>query len=320
MVKLLKHAGRCTGRYLVLAALTTTLVACGGSSGDSTTVDSQDLDNDGIPNDEDDDDDGDGILDSIDSFVDRDLDGFDDIIGDQDLDNDGILNKDDEDADGDGLLDNVEDTFVDLNADGLDDLTGLTETGPDDGFEEVTADNQCGVEEGSDNSSANANWDDNCYIQREGTFGNGQFADSLYAAGVQRVSWCAGFDGNTTASSYAAFADGEYGPSSETSMQRYQSDRGLVDDGIVGASTWAALQSEVSRIGDPGTFNAESVAYDAYGFAEGRCAGIILFYQEVSLNADGISTDLGGWELAKNQPNESQRIPFSIALPFGQLD
>lgn len=319
MVKLLKHAGSCTGRFLVLATLTTTLVACGGSSGDSTDVDSQDLDNDGIPNDEDDDDDDDGILDSIDSFVDRDGDGFDDIIGEQDFDNDGVINRLDFDADDDGI-DDLEDPFVDLNADGLDDLTGLAESEPDDGFEEVTAENQCGVEEGTDNSSVNPNWNDNCTIQREGTFGNGQFADSLYAVGVQRVSWCAGFDGNSVVASYTAFADGEYGPSSETSMQAYQSDRGLVDDGVVGANTWASLETEITRLGDPGTFNAESVAYDAYGFAEGRCAGIVLFYQEVTLNADGINSDLGGWELAKNQPNEDQRIPFSIAPPFGQLD
>lgn len=320
MVKLLKRAGSRTGRYLVLATLTTTLVACGGgSSGDSTDSDfdigSQDLDNDGIPNDEDDDDDGDGILDSIDPSVDRDGDGIDDIIGEQDLDGDGIVNRLDLDADGDDI-DDFEDPFVDLDANGLDDQTGL----PDDGFEAVTDTNQCGSEMGTDNSSSTATWDDNCFIQREGTFGNGQFADSLYAAGVQRISWCAGFDGNNVVSSYTVFADGEYGPNSEASMQQYQSARGLVDDGIVGGSTWGSLQSEITRLGDPGLFDADGVAFDAYGFDEGRCAGTILFYQQVTLAEDGISTILGGWEMARNEPNEDQRIPFSIALPFGQLD
>ena len=302
MVKLLKHAGSCTGRYLVLATLTTTLVACGGSSGDSTD---QDLDGDGIP-------------DSIDPFVDLDQDGFDDIIGEQDFDNDGVINRLDFDADGDGI-DDLEDAFVDLNADGLDDLSGAPEAEPDAEFAEVTDDNQCGSEQGTDNSSANASWDDNCTIQRADSFGDGQFADSLYAAGVQRVVWCAGFDGTTLASSYIAFADGEYGPNSEAATELYQDDRGLVDDGIVGPASWASLQSEITRLGEPGTLNAEGVAFDAYGFDEGRCAGIILFFQEVTSGDDGISVVMGGWELARNQPNELERIPFSIALPFGQL-
>ena len=307
MVKLLKHAGRCTGRYIVLATLSTTLVACGGSSGDTTPADDQDLDNDGIPDD-------------IDPFVDLDMDGFDDIIGEQDFDNDGVINRLDFDADNDGI-DDLVDPFVDLNADGLDDLTGDPEEAsePDDGFEEITADNPCGVEEGTDNSSVNAAWNDNCTIQREGTFGNGQFADSLYAVGVQRVVWCAGFDGNTAASSYIAFADGEYGPNSEAATQNFQNDRGLVDDGIVGPGTWGALRSEISRVGAPGVFDTGTVTFDAFGFNEGRCAGIILFYQEVTLNEDGVTTELGGWELARNQPNEAQRIPYSIDLPFGQL-
>ena len=323
MVKLLKHTGRCTGRYLVLATLTTTLVACGGSSGDSTIIGDQDLDSDGIPNSEDDDDDGDGVLDSIDSFVDRDGDGFDDIIGAQDLDNDGIVNSMDFDADGDGV-DDFEDPFVDLNADGLDDDSGLaeSETGPDDEFEAVTALNPCGSEEGEDldNNSATVIWGDNCTIERANSFGNGQFADSLYTVGVQRVVWCAGFDGDTPpVGSYIDFADGEYGPNSEAATQQYQSDRGLVADGIVGPASWGELQEEITRLGEPGTFNAEGVAFDAYGFDEGRCADIILFFQEVTPGDDGISVVEGGWELARNQPNELERIPFSIALPFGQL-
>lgn len=326
MVKLLKHAGRHTGRYIVLAALTTTLVACGGSSGD-TDLDSQDLDGDGIPNSEDPDADNDGILDIEDEFVDLDSDGFDDLEPLQDLDNDGIPDQDDEDADGDGLLDaGLDDKFVDINQDGLDDLTGEPDPDLTASFPEVTTDAPCGGEAGTDANSSNASWDDNCLIRRSDVEGEGQFADSLYAAGVQRVVWCAGHDGNSVVDSYTAFADGEYGPSSEAALKKFQAadPNPIGDDGQVGQRTWAKLQAAIVRLA-PGELatNADgtgSSARDSYGFEEGRCADIVLFYQDVTLNAQTQEITEGGWRLAKNAPNTADSVPFSIALPFGQLD
>lgn len=299
MVKLLTHAGRCTGRYLALAALTTTLVACGGSSGDSTDLDS---DGDGIPDIDDSDADGDGI---------------DDIIGEQDLDGDGIPNKDDLDADNDGLLDaGLDDKFVDLDGDGFDDVTGLAE-GPAN-FEAITADAPCGGEDGTDAYSVDASWDNNCLIRRSNVIGEGQFADSLYAVGVQRVVYCSGFGSGDT---YADFADGEYGPLSEQALQEFQASQPnpISDDGQVGPQTWAKLQNALVRlvaplIRDDGTFPP-----DEYGFETGRCAGVSLFYQSGTFDTATQTRVEGGWRLVKNAPS-TESIPFSIDPPFGRLD
>ncbi|MFK7994918.1 MAG: hypothetical protein AB8B87_12320 [Granulosicoccus sp.] len=324
MVKLLMHAGRCSGRYLALAALTTTLVACGGSSGDddSTTGGGADFDNDGIPDSEDSDADGDDIEDLLDPFVDLDNDGFDDVIGEQDLDGDLIANKDDSDADGDGLDDfaMVEgqrlDRFIDLNGDDLDDATGLRE-GPAN-FDTITEDAPCGGESGSDAYSVNANWDDNCLIRRSNVIGEGQFADSLYAVGVQRIVFCSGFGGTDT-DTYATFADGEYGPLSEQAMQQFQASEPdpISDDGQVGPQSWSKLQSAITRLSAGEVVNGATT--DVYGFDEGRCAGIPLFYQSGALDEASQTIVQGGWRLVKNAPS-TESIPFSIDPPFGRLD
>ncbi len=341
MVKFLTFTRKSAGRYFALAALTTTLVACGGSSsGDAPDLDGQDLDGDGIANSEDTDADGDGIEDDIDDFVDLDQDGFDDIIGLMDLDQDGILNKDDPDADGDFLADaelvNFDtgerlDKFVDLNQDGRDDQSNLTEGEAN--FSVITAERPCGGETGSDAYSENATWDDNCQIRRSSV--GGLFADSLYAAGIQRITWCAGFDGTTAVATLEAFSDGEFGPNSEASLKAFQSATSipnseplaagvapfaqLVDDGSVGPQTWAKLQKAITRLQQGQLGPNNTVGPDSYGFALGRCANIPLFYQEVTLQADGITTELGGWRLARNRPNEGASIPFSIDAPFGRL-
>lgn len=283
MVKLISRTGSRASRYIAIAALTTLLASCGGGSGagdidaDTIPVGERDLDGDTIINDLDDDDDGDGESDLVDLFTDRDGDGLDD---------DSFLNEVDATA-----------SLVDGDNDG-------------DGFPDVTEAAVCGGENGSDNNSSNNSWDDNCVIKRSTE--NGQFADSLFSVGIQRVVYCAGFG---TGANYAAFADGEYGPGSEAAVQEFQRAEGLTDDGVVGPRTWGRLQAQIT----PLDFGVIGTSPDSWGFTEGRCAGIVLFYQNTTAGADGASVVLGGWELARNAPNEDQRIPFSIASPFIDL-
>lgn len=264
--------GKQTGRYLLIATMSGLLASCGGSS-------STDADN-GVP------------------------------LGEQDADLDGIINDEDDDADGDSIPD-LSDNFVDLDGDGLDDITLLTEAEAEgditegDEFVEVSAQNPCGSESGSDNSSSTASWGDNCLVERSLT--GGQFADSLFAAGIQRVLYCSGFG---SASSYTAFADGEYGELSEAAAIEFQNAESLTPDGIVGSQTWARLQERVQLL-TPGVPGATP---DIYGFSSGRCEGIPMFYQEVSS-----ALVAGGWTLARNQPNESEEVPFSYEAPFNRL-
>jgi len=292
MVKLLTHAGRCTGRYLALTALTATLVACGGSTGD--TVDTGDDDGDGIPNSED---------------LDADGDGFDDVIGEQDLDGDGIINRLDIDADNDGITDSdPADGFVDLDGNGLDDVTSSSAA-------------QCGSESGTDAYSATPQWDDNCTIRR--TIDGGLFADSLYSVAVQRIVFCSGFGGNP-GDTYADFADGEYAQLSEDAMQQFQasSPGPITADGIVGPQSWGKLRSAISLLQQGQEIvdvagNA-SLSPDVYGFTTGRCANIPLFHQNMTLS--GNTRIEGGWRLVVNDPSLGVTTPMSIDLPFNLLD
>lgn len=169
----------------------------------------------------------------------------------------------------------------------------------------------CGDDGGSDNISFNSNWDDNCVIKR--TSLGGQFADSLYSVGIQRILFCTGF---ASGSDYRVFADGEYGPITEASVQQFQQSNFLVDDGIVSAQTWGGLQGQIVLLSF-GELGPEGVTRDTYGFSEGLCAGIPMFYQEVFLRGELI--ELGGWTLARNQPNAEEAIPFSTGIPFNQL-
>jgi len=162
MVRLISRVGGKASRYVTVLALAGFLASCGGGGGAA---------GDTVP------------------------------LGEQDFDLDGIPNAEDPDADGDGLNDLVADPFVDLDSDGFDDFSGASEaqaTGSgvegdndNDGFTDVDETNVCGGEGGSDNSSVNNPWDDNCFVRR--TSIGGQFADSLYAAGIQRVLFCEGF-------------------------------------------------------------------------------------------------------------------------------
>ena len=318
MVRYISQLSGNASRFLLIGVMAGALAGCGGSSGDTVPVGDRDLDEDGIENSVDDDDDGDGIPDRLDPFTDRDGDGVDDTpLGERDLDDDTIINDLDVDDDGDGIADLV-DPFTDRDGDGLDDTSGETEaeatnTNSDldgDGFTDVSDAAVCGSENGSDNNSSNNTWDDNCVVKRNSI--GGQFADSLFSVGIQRVVYCSGYG---TGENYGAFADGEYGPGTEAAVQEFQRAEGLVDDGIVGPITWGRLRQQIELL-TPGTFGTVP---DTYGFSNGRCAGIPMFYQFTTANTSGDGIVLGGWELARNAPNADLRIPFSYESPFGRL-
>lgn len=264
-MKMISRISSRVGSFVVVVAMSGLLVACGGGTS-----------GDGVPLDE------------------------------QDADNDGTINSQDADADGDGITDTL-DNFVDLDGDGLDDLSGETEAqanaGSGDNVDnsDVTETNPCGIESGTDNNSSTSTWGDNCYIRR--TSSGGQFADSFYAVGIQRVLFCEGYGSGDL----QTFADGEYGPISEAALKDFQRAEGLVDDGIVGAQTWARLQEKLDSLslGQPG------VTPDVFGFASGVCAGIPLFYQYTTVGTGAVAIP-GRWELSRNPPNTTQTVPFSI--------
>ena len=272
MARKFPRIGKQAGQLMLIASMTGLLAGCGGSS-------TGDEDGTTVP------------------------------LGEQDADNDGTINDEDDDADGDNIPD-LDDEFVDLDGDGRDDLTLLTEAelegdpGNEGEFVEVSAENPCGSESGTDNSSANASWNDNCVVERSLT--GGQFADSLFAVGIQRVLYCSGFG---DASSYIAFADGEFGELSEEATIDFQNAESLTPDGIVGRETWGRLQTRLELLALAGADETR----DTYGFTSGRCADIPLFYQEY------INSEAGGWTLARNQPNEAEEVPFSYELPFNRL-
>jgi peptidoglycan hydrolase-like protein with peptidoglycan-binding domain len=199
--------------------------------------------------------------------------------------------------------------LADENNNGISDCTELV-VEPDGSLSWPPA---CLGEPGTDQNSSTPNWDDNCTVKRSSI--GGVFADSLYAVGIQRVVYCAGFGEGAT---YISFADGEYGPVSEAAMKEFQlsGPDPLTDDGIVGGMSWAKLQSRIELL-TTGEFqeNAEGIvsALNTYGFSQGRCANIALFYQTIYPAENGQGTIEGEWTLARNQPDEGEQIPFSIA-------
>jgi len=210
-----------------------------------------------------------------------------------DLDGDGLLNAEDDDVDGDGIA-----NADDADADG-------------DGFDEPTAGNACGSADGIDADSSNFDWSDNCVVSRFN-----QFADSLYAAGIQRVLYCT--DDSIAGPSVDAFTDGEFGPVTETAVATYQRVREFLGDGIVGALSWASLQGELELV-TTAEFSTEGPFLDGYTVAGERCDGAVLFYNEVTPAADGLSVDRLGWRLSTGAGSPAP-VPFSIAAPFDVID
>lgn len=275
-----------TGRYVALLTLTCVLSACGGSGGETDS----------------------GPVVNTDG---------------QDFDMDGLPNGSDPDADGDGTTDAF-DPFVDLDGDGLDDDSLLPQTDAESDIQD--SDNvptsECDPESGTVAFGQTTSWNSNCTIRR--SINGGAFADSLYSVGVQRIVFCAGF-GEAENNDYRFFADGEYGPASEAATQEFQASTpgALTDDGIVGPDTWAKLQNALTvlEFGDLDEDTGE-VSPDIYGFEDGRCEGIPLFFQDLTFNEATNQIFLAGWRLAQNSPDvdEAEALPFSIELPFGLLE
>ncbi len=306
-------AGR-VPRLIFMGAAASALGACGGGGGGGGAGDGEfilvgdadvnsdgiidisvgDIDGDGI---EDYDIDGDGNFDTQIGIGAYDVNG--DGVEDFDVNEDGSVDLSVADANNDGEPD------YDINGDGVADVT-ITGASL---LQEPNAEFPCGSASGEDNASANNTWTDNCTVS-----GQNQFRNSLYTAGIQRIVWCAGFDGGSGAASVDAFTDGDWGPSTQAAVESYQEARGLFADGIVGPQTWQTLQDELTN--DPLEFALVS-GVEPYGVEGERCSDLPLFLNAVTV--EGTQFVAGGWELAQGATNDSA-VPFSIASPFGVVD
>jgi len=310
------------------------LAACGGGSGDSN-IGSSGVNGvgdivEGV-NTGDRDVNGDGVEDT--SLADFDGDGFEDF----DIDGDGIrddklgdINSDsrtdfdvnfdgeaDFDIDGDGTVDRSvidDDSSVgyDTNGDGSADVDANGEAfAPE--FVEPSAANPCGSQAPGDPRSETFVWQDNCQVSQAN-----QFATSQYTQGIQRVVWCAGFEGNSPATTVEAFADGIFGPNTQLAVEAFQASVDETEDGIVGPSTWAALQEalgEALPAGAEGAVSSDESFFDAYTVAGERCGGRALFYNQVPTSADGLGVeDPAGWFMAETLGSRSL-IDFTIDAP-----
>lgn len=254
------------------------------TDGDGIRDDEDDLDGDGITNFDEivagtnpnsNDSDGDFLLDQEELLIGTDP-------NNPDTDNDGIIDSD-EDADGDNVS-NVDE----LNA-GTDPLVSDNDNG-----NTPSAPMEC-----ADTNSSNSDWSDNCQLQVFGDFRN-----SLYTLGVQRILHCQGFDNGQ---SFNDFTDGQFGPITEGEVRNFQQANSLVVDGVVGEQTWAQLQEVLTEISGADLVIG-GTSYIAYSI-NGCDATTEQFYQEIELG------QLGGWRMAAF-PGSRDLIDFSTGSPF----
>jgi len=322
-------------RLMTAGAVTAALAACGGGSGDSN-IGSSGVNGvgdivEGV-NTGDRDVNGDGVVDTSvgdldgDGFEDFDIDGdgnFDTKLGDRDFDNrtDFDVNADGEsdfDADRDGTVDLSvigDDGFVagyDTDGNGSADVDAQGERFPPEFIEPSTA-NPCGSQASGDPVSGTFDWQDNCQVSQAN-----QFANSQYTKGIQRVVWCAGFEGNSAATTVEDFADGIFGNNTQLAVEAFQRSVDEDDDGVVGPRTWASLQEalgEALPVGAEGAVSSDESFFDAYTVAGERCGGRALFYNQVPTSADGLSVeDPAGWFMAETLGSRSL-IDFTIDAP-----
>ena len=157
---------------------------------------------------------------------------------------------------------------------------------------------------GTDATSANDEWNDNCVLRNGVT--------SYYTRGVQRILYCLGFNDSET-QSLGDFADAQFGDGTRRAVEAFQSAASLTVDGVVGPQTWQTLQNTLESVADNPTEMDES--YAVIGAREvAGCGAQVQFYREYEEDASG-DQFFSGWKIADN-PGSERRIEFSIRNPF----